>query len=169
MSEHPHLTLIKEETERAESDLTGFRDRALKVLTASAGIVTVLTGLVAFAASKSQEDQGLPESGSWLVAASLILFVSAGVVALFANMPVEVDRVSGEGLRVRTTSDRWSTSDAAIVQAEREVAAVLVTYMVSLRGAADRASRLLFVAIAIQMFGIAFAALAAFEFLDSLG
>lgn len=169
MSEHPHLTLIKDETERAENNLNGFRDRALRVLTASAGIVTLLTGLVAFAASRAEEDQGLPESGSWLVAAALILFVCAGVVALFANLPANVDRVSGNGLRVRTARDRWSGSNDAIEHAEREVAEVLVSYMVSLRVASDRASKLLFAAIAIQMLGIAFAATAAFEFLDSLG
>lgn len=168
MSDHPHLALIEAEVERAENDLDGFRERSLKVVTASAGIVTLLTGFIAFAASKGEEDQGLPDSATWLVAVTLILFVSAAVVALFANMPVEVDRVSGEGLRIRTTKARWSTDDDATDGAAREVAAVLVTYLTSVRAAADRASTLLFAAITIQIFGVAFAAMAAFSFLDSL-
>ena len=157
MTTHPSLELIQSELTRAETDLTGFRSRALTVVTTSAGVVTLLTGLVTFAASRAEEDDGINAASVALIAVALAGFVVAAVLALFANRSREIRRPKADSLRVAVTPEGWY-DDEDDSEHQREVASVLVTYLISVRNAADSTARTLNRAIACQIFGLLFAA-----------
>jgi hypothetical protein len=157
MATHPSLNLITAELTRAESDLTGFRSRALTVVTTSAGVVTLLTGLVTFAASKASEDAGVDDASVVLIAIALAGFVLAGVLALAANRARVIRRPRAASLQDAVTSEGWYDNESE-TEHERAVASVLVTYLISVRTAADATARTLNRAIACQIFGLVFAA-----------
>jgi hypothetical protein len=150
---HPYRDLIEQEVSRAEQDLSAFRSRALTVVTTSSGIVTLLTGIITFGASKVEEEKGIPDAAIVIIAIALALFVAAAVFALLANSPADIDRPSGPELARITTSAGW-------VEHKDEVAEVLVTYLTSLRQAGDTAACKLTTAIWLQIIGLGVAAAA---------
>lgn len=156
---HPYLTLISAELTRAEGDLTGFRARALTVITTSAGVVTFLVGLVTFAASKSEEERGLDVASIVLIGVSLAGFVLAGVLALVANMPRTIKRPSSESLQGATEPGVWRDG-ADDLEHQRFVAGILVPYVETVRAASDETANRVTQAIGCQIFGLAFAAAA---------
>ncbi len=156
---HPYRELIEQEARRAEDDLAAFRARSLTIVTTSSGIITLLTGVVTFAASKSEEERGLPDITIVLMGVGLALFLAAAVVAMMANAAGIVDRPSGPDMEQAASREGWVEYDA--VEQEREVAAVLVKYVTSVRTLSDRAADRLNYAIWLQIAGLAFAALAA--------
>ena len=85
---NPYSALIDKEAERAETDLSDFRSRAVTVLTTSSAIVTLMTGLVTFAATKvDAKTFHVPILSILVVEVSLLFFVMALVFALIANAP----------------------------------------------------------------------------------
>jgi hypothetical protein len=157
---HPYRDLIEQEVSRAEQDLSAFRSRALTVVTTSSGIVTLLTGIITFGASKVEEEKGIPDAAIVIIAIALALFVAAAVFALLANSPADIDRPSGPELARITTSAGWVEHKDEDGEQEREVAEVLVTYLTSLRQAGDTAACKLTTAIWLQIIGLGVAAAA---------
>lgn len=156
----PYLELIQQEAKRAEEDLSSFRARALTIVTTSSGVVTLLTGLITFGASKFEEDKGLPDAVIALLACAFTGFVVAAGLALWANHGGEIDRPRGTGLTDLTERASWEADASNPSEEERQVAIVLVKYVKSLRTLADRTAVNLNVAIGCQIAGITFAALA---------
>jgi hypothetical protein len=157
---HPYGSIIADEVARAEADLTAFRSRALTVVTTSAGVVALLTGLVTFAASASEEDQGLSTSAVVLAAIALAAFVAAGAVAMTANVPRTITWPDADDLADCTTESRWSDGEPES-EHQRVVAEVLVEYLRSLRLIGGTTALLLTLAIALQVAGLAVASIAA--------
>ena len=170
MGDHPYLTLIEAEAGRAEADLTGFRDRALTVVTTSAGVVTLLTGLVTFAASKDQKDAAIPKAAIWLVGLALAAFVAAALCALRANMPGTIQRPGGGSLTDCTKQELFTPNDTDNTEFEmtRYVAKILATYVVSLREIADSTATWLTRATKCQIVGLVLASVATVVTLASL-
>lgn len=155
---HPYHELIDQEAARAEDDLEAFRTRALTVVTTSSGIVTLLIGIVAFAAGDGA-DQAIPDAAMIVVALALGLFIGAAAVALWSNKAAGTRRPSGEDLARITTPEGWTEFDAG--EQEREIAEVLVPYILSVRAIGDTAASRLNAAIALQVAGLSAAAAAA--------
>lgn len=157
-----YLELIQQEAKRAEDDLSSFRARALTIVTTSSGVVTLLTGLVTFGASKLEKEKGLPDGVIVLLACAFAGFVVAAGLALWANRGGEIDRPNGADLSALTEPTSWQQDVLNPSEEERQVAATLVKYVTSLRSLADRTAKDLNVAIGCQIAGITFAAVAGF-------
>jgi hypothetical protein len=153
------------EAKRAEDDLGAFRSRALTVVTTSAGVVTLLTGLVTFAASRVEEEAGISGLTVWLVAVALALFVLAGLLALIANVPRDVTRPSEKMLRDMFADVGWSESEA---DQARAVAECEVACLLSVRKLGNSVAWWLTAAIASQVVGLVFAAVAAIVMLRDM-
>jgi hypothetical protein len=158
---HPYLSLIDKEAERAETDLSDFRSRAVTVLTTSSGIVTLMTGLVTFAATRSNSASGsVPRDVIATIGLSILLFIVASGFALMANSPGPVLSPSKGNLLELCEAERWGDPSTAAAQ-ECEVAEVTVDYLVTVRALAERTSERLQRAIAFQIGGVTIAGLAA--------
>jgi hypothetical protein len=155
---HPYRELVDQEAKRAEDDLSAFRSRSLTIVTTSSGIITLITAVVTFAASKSEEERGLSDLAIAVVALALALFLAAAVLALLANAAGDITRPAGPELERIVTSGGWSTNSAD--EQEREVAEVTVAYVVSVRELAGKAADRLNWAIALQIAGLFVAAAA---------
>ena len=154
---HPYAVLISSEVERAEADLTAFRSRALTVVTTSSGVVTVLTGLVTFAASTADRAVGLSAWSILFIALALAAFVVATVLALAANRTRSTEVPDLDGL---ASVERWNDGDSDS-EHERVASAVLIPYVNSLHAAAKQTAVLLDGAILSQVVGIVLASISA--------
>ncbi len=152
--------LIDKEAERAEADLTAFRSRALSVITTSSGLVTLLTGLITFAASKAEDDKGVADGVIALLALSFAGFFVAALLGLWTNMSKDVDRPAGTELDALVDEERWERYAGLSSSEERQVAKVTATYVKSVRSIADTAGCRLNLAIGFQVGGLLFAAIA---------
>lgn len=154
---HPYATLIDAEAKRAEDDLTTFRSRALTVLSTSSGMVTLLSAALAFAASKRADDIGIPGWAVATLAASMLGFVIAAVLALLVNAPATIDQPDLAQLASKAKwSDGYDQSEH-----ERVAAGATAKYVASVRTARDAAGRWLLIAIGFQIAALAAAGLSA--------
>lgn len=163
---HAYRDLIEQEAKRAEDDLAAFRARSLTIVTTSSGIITLLTGVVTFAASRDAEELGLPAAAIALMGTGLALFLAAAVVAMLANASGIVVRPSTPAMEHAMSKEGWVEDDA--VEQERQVAAVLVKYVTSVQALADRAAIRLNLAIWLQIAGLGFSSVATFATMVSL-
>jgi disulfide bond formation protein DsbB len=159
---HPYALLLDAEAKRAEEDLSSMRSRALSIVTTASGIVTLLTALTTFAASKAENERGLSGRAVWLLGFALGLFVAAAVLALWANRPGDIRRPKVTEL---TATARWNEKDSSgqpdTADQERVAAEVLAEYVVSVRKLSDRAAMYLNLSIWALIAGLAFASIAA--------
>lgn len=166
---HPYRDLIERDAKRAEDDLAAFRARALTVVTTSAGVVTLLTGLTAFSASKSEEEAGLPRAGVWFVGFALGFFLISAVLALLAQRAGEVKTADKGALVARTVHAQWyeKTEDGEpdTDDQERVAAKLTAEYAETVHGLAQDVAKKTNLAIAAQIVALALASIAALIFL----
>lgn len=157
---HPYRDLIEQEANRAEADLIAFRSRALTVVTTSAGIVTLMTGLITFGASKAEQEKGVPDAVIFFLVLAFVAFLAAATLALWSNTAKDVDRPSGKQLLELSEEPGWSEFNAEPLREEKRVAHVLAVYVKSLRKVADKTAERLNLAIGCQILGLLLTALA---------
>lgn len=165
----PIRELIEAEAQRAEADLASFRSRSVAVVTTSSGIVTLLTGVFTFAASKTEDEAGLPDSAIVLLALSSACLVGAAVLALVANRSGDIDRPSGSGLERYVGAEKWAQGAADPDAEERDVARVLVDYVTSIRTLSDSTAQMLNRAIGLQILGVLLVAVGGVVAMSSFG
>lgn len=155
---HPYKELIDAEVGRSEGDLAAFRSRAISIVTTSSGIITLLTGVVTFAASKAEEEKGVPDCVIALLAISFLALLIACVIALWANMADDVFRPDADDLVELASYDAWTEYDPA--EQERQIAEATASYLVDLQVISNTAARKLNCAASLQILGLAVAAVA---------
>jgi len=108
-------SLLQSEAVRKSS----LEQRALAVITTSAALVTLLSGLAAIS-SHYRSFRILSESGHWFFASS-ILFVLAAIVGIVVNAPLFYGQIE---LTKKTLKDAWddnvSDAQAAVASARLE-------------------------------------------------
>ena len=155
---HPYRELIEAEAGRSEGDLAAFRSRAISIVTTSSGIITLLTGIVTFAASKAEEEKGVPDRVIALLAFSFLALLVACVIALWVNMADDVFRPDADNLVELASYDEWAEYDPT--EQERQIAEATAKYLVDLQIISNAAARKLNGAASLQILGLALAAVA---------
>lgn len=167
---HPYRDMIERDAKRAEDDLTAFRARALTVVTTSAGVVTLLTGLTAFSASKTEEEAGLPKAGVWFVGFALGFFLIAALLALLAQRAGKVQTAQPGALVARTEPCVWygSTPEGEPDTADQERVAAKLTavYAETVHALAQKVAKWANRAIVAQIIALVAASVAALIFLS---
>ena len=137
--------------------MSAFRGRAVTVVTTSSGVVTLLTGLVTFAASTADEAVGLSAWSILFIGLALAAFVVATVLALAANRTRSTEIPDLTGL---ASVQRWDDGDSES-EHERVASAVLIPYVNSLHAATKQTADLVDGAILAQVAGIVLASISA--------
>ncbi|MGB8180402.1 MAG: hypothetical protein WCF63_09575 [Acidimicrobiales bacterium] len=142
--------LIDKEVARAEVALQDVRGRALNFVGVAGGLVTVVGGATAIVVGTHQ-NVSISVLARWCLAIALIAYVLATLVALGANVaPRRVFMVDPHGLSDLVES-HWNDEGW-----DKQVAAVSLRYLMSLRQATAQIGRWMFLAAALEIVGIAF-------------
>jgi uncharacterized protein with PQ loop repeat len=169
MTPHPYREFIEQQAKRAEDDLAAFRDRAISVVTTSAGVVTLLTGLTAFASSKTKNEAGLPTSGVIFIGLSLACFLIASGLALIAQQSGKVITPTEEDMLNRTDPTVWYGKDDKgepdTLDQERVVAKLTAEYASSVDRVAQQIAGYVDSAVGFQIVALVFSSVAALIFL----
>ena len=153
--------LIEAEVGRAEADLLGLRARGQSVLTVSGALVTVLAAVIALAVGKDAEFSFSCWT-RWSAGIALVAFVAATLTVLLMFLPAGVDAPSSTELSGYVATD-WEA-----LTWEKDVAAVLAKYLISLRSANKSLVNLLRLAIGAEVLGIAAVASMALSLLGQI-
>ena len=169
MDAHPYRTFIEQQAKRAEDDLAAFRSRSLTVISTSAGVVALITGLTAFSATKAKNEGGLPIAGVVFVGLALVCFLIASTLALLAQQSGKVETPDNDDMIELADRDRWyGTNDAGTPDTpdqERVTAKMTAKYAVSVHNVAQQAADYMDSAITSQIVALLFSSIAAVIFL----
>jgi hypothetical protein len=152
---------IASEVAGAEQDYQNVRNRATNLLSTSAGLVALITGLLAIAVQRT--NSSVPIVVRFTVAVALSSFVVSAAYALLINRPQTI-LGSDEAELEKWVKDDWDKASW-----EQDVAAIQSTYLTSLRVANVTNSTRLRWSIICQIVGIAFTSVSAVALLISAG
>ena len=152
---------IASEVAGAEQDYQNVRNRATNLMATSAGLVALITGLLAIAVQRANTSE--PIVVRFTVAIALGSFVASAAYALLINRPQTV-LGSNEADLEEWVNDEWDKATW-----EQDVAALQATYLTSLRVANVTNSTRLRRSILCQIAGITFTSVSAVALLISAG
>ena len=147
-------TYIASEVAGAVQDYQIVRTRSLSLLTTSGGLLTLVSGLLAIAVGTGKVV--IPLDSRWTISVALGSFVASTICALIINIPQSV--TSSDETKLGALVERhWN-----IKNWNQKIAAINVTYLISLRRDNGRRTNWLTATIIFQILGIAFIAISAF-------
>jgi hypothetical protein len=142
--------LIAKEVEAARAKATSVQSRGLAVISSSGTLVILLFGLSALA-TKAQ-NFALPTNTKLPLYLAAVFLVLAAFAAIATNAPRKRDAIPPSKLRPLLEEDLWK---APAIHAQREVAMSQLTIFESERRVNRWMARLLQIAIALELMGIA--------------
>jgi hypothetical protein len=148
---------LKDELAAQETRKASFEQRGLAVVTTSGALVTLLFGLAALSTTgKSQE---LPSDAKKWLAAALVVFVIAAVLALVTNFPFFYNGPKPAAIKARLNQKPIRGEDAA----RRDVALTRANMLKDVKKKNGLKGGLLFGAMTFEVVAVGFVGVAIFE------